>query len=72
MAPHDRKSHERDRKSGNRPFDLREWAKDRLERFKTPDIFHFVDALPAGRTVSLNRPRVLGASSLAAPETNKA
>ncbi|MEO6784354.1 MAG: AMP-dependent synthetase, partial [Bradyrhizobium sp.] len=45
--------------------DLREWSTDRLERFKTPDVFHFVDALPSGRTgkadraaarMSLNRP----------------
>jgi acyl-CoA synthetase (AMP-forming)/AMP-acid ligase II len=35
--------------------DLRDWAKDRLERFKTPDVFHFVDALPAGRTGKVDR-----------------
>ncbi|HWA48583.1 MAG TPA: fatty acid--CoA ligase family protein [Dongiaceae bacterium] len=35
--------------------DLREWARDRLERFKTPDAFHFVDALPAGRTGKADR-----------------
>lgn len=35
--------------------DLRAWAKDRLERFKTPDAFHFVDALPAGRTGKADR-----------------
>ena len=34
---------------------LRAWAKDRLERFKTPDVFHFVDALPAGRTGKADR-----------------
>lgn len=34
---------------------LREWAKDRLERFKTPDFFHFVDALPAGPTGKADR-----------------
>jgi acyl-CoA synthetase (AMP-forming)/AMP-acid ligase II len=53
----------RDRSLSER--DLREWAKNRLERFKIPDVFHFVDALPAGRTgkadraaarMSLNRP----------------
>lgn len=35
--------------------DLRAWAKDRLERFKTPDSFHFVAALPAGRTGKVDR-----------------
>lgn len=35
--------------------DLRVWAKDRLERFKTPDVFHFVAALPAGRTGKADR-----------------
>ncbi|HMN71285.1 MAG TPA: long-chain fatty acid--CoA ligase [Rhodoblastus sp.] len=35
--------------------DLRAWAKDRLERFKTPDAFHFVDALPTGRTGKADR-----------------
>ena len=35
--------------------DLRTWAKDRLERFKTPDVFHFVPALPAGRTGKADR-----------------
>ncbi len=35
--------------------DLRAWAKDRLERFKTPDVFHFVSALPAGRTGKADR-----------------
>lgn len=30
--------------------DLREWAKNWLERFKSPDVFHFVETLPAGRT----------------------
>ncbi|MCB1540137.1 MAG: long-chain fatty acid--CoA ligase [Rhodoblastus sp.] len=35
--------------------ELRAWAKDRLERFKTPDAFHFVDALPAGRTGKADR-----------------
>lgn len=35
--------------------DLRAWAKDRLERFKTPDVFHFVKALPAGRTGKVDR-----------------
>ena len=35
--------------------DLREWAKNRLERFKTPDLFHFVDALPAGPTGKADR-----------------
>lgn len=35
--------------------DLRAWAKDRLERFKTPDAFHFVETLPAGRTGKVDR-----------------
>jgi acyl-CoA synthetase (AMP-forming)/AMP-acid ligase II len=35
--------------------DLREWAKNRLERFKTPDFFHFVDALPVGPTGKADR-----------------
>ncbi len=34
---------------------LRAWAKDRLERFKTPDAFHFVSTLPAGRTGKADR-----------------
>ena len=43
----------RDRSLSER--DLREWAKNRLERFKTPDFFHFVDALPAGPTGKADR-----------------
>ena len=35
--------------------DLRAWSKERLERFKIPDVFHFVDALPAGRTGKADR-----------------
>jgi long-chain acyl-CoA synthetase len=35
--------------------DLRAWSKERLERFKTPDVFHFVDALPAGRSGKADR-----------------
>jgi long-chain acyl-CoA synthetase len=35
--------------------DLRAWSKERLERFKTPDVFHFVEALPAGRTGKADR-----------------
>jgi long-chain acyl-CoA synthetase len=35
--------------------DLRAWSKERLERFKTPDAFHFVDALPAGPTGKADR-----------------
>jgi len=31
------------------------WAKDRLERFKTPDEFHFVESLPPGRTGKADR-----------------
>lgn len=34
---------------------LRAWAAERLERFKTPDKFHFVDALPVGRTGTADR-----------------
>lgn len=43
------------RDPGLREADLRAWAKDKLERFKTPDAFHFVDALPAGRTGKADR-----------------
>jgi acyl-CoA synthetase (AMP-forming)/AMP-acid ligase II len=43
----------RDRNLSER--DLREWAKDRLERFKIPDVFHFVETLPAGRTGKADR-----------------
>jgi len=35
--------------------DLRAWSKERLEKFKTPDVFHFVDALPAGRSGKADR-----------------
>lgn len=35
--------------------DLRDWAQGRLERFKTPDVFHFVETLPAGRTGKADR-----------------
>lgn len=35
--------------------ELREWAKTRLERYKTPDVFHFVAELPAGRTGKADR-----------------
>jgi len=38
-----------------RETDLRTWVKSRLERFKTPDAFHFVTALPAGRTGKADR-----------------
>ncbi|MEM0990440.1 MAG: class I adenylate-forming enzyme family protein [Pseudomonadota bacterium] len=34
---------------------LRAWAADRLERFKTPDVFHFVQTLPVGRTGKADR-----------------
>src|SRR5215467_2193406 len=68
----------RDRSLSER--DLRKWAKDRLERFKTPDLFHFVDALPVGPTGKADRAAARmslkrSASSilgLAAPHTNKA
>ena len=43
----------RDRNLSER--DLREWAKDRLERFKIPDVFHFVETIPAGRTGKADR-----------------
>lgn len=36
-------------------LDLRAWAEGRLERFKTPDAFHFVETLPAGRTGKVDR-----------------
>lgn len=35
--------------------DLRLWAKEGIERFKIPDAFHFVEALPAGRTGKTDR-----------------
>lgn len=35
--------------------DLRVWASERIERFKMPDAFHFVDALPVGRTGKADR-----------------
>ncbi len=34
---------------------LRAWSAERLERFKTPDVFHFVDAIPVGRTGKADR-----------------
>lgn len=34
---------------------LREWAKERLDRFKLPDRIHFVADLPAGRTGKTDR-----------------
>lgn len=43
------------REPGLSEVDLRAWASDRLERFKTPDVFHFVEALPAGRTGKADR-----------------
>lgn len=35
--------------------DLREWARERIERFKLPDAIHFVDTLPVGRTGKADR-----------------
>jgi len=35
--------------------DLRTWSADRLERFKTPDVFHFVPNLPVGATGKTDR-----------------
>jgi len=34
---------------------LRIWSANRLERFKTPDVFHFVASLPVGRTGKADR-----------------
>ncbi len=34
---------------------LRAWSAERLERFKTPDVFHFVDTIPVGRTGKADR-----------------
>ncbi len=34
---------------------LRAWSAERLERFKTPDVFHFVDSIPVGRTGKADR-----------------
>jgi long-chain acyl-CoA synthetase len=35
--------------------DLREWLRERIERFKVPDAIHFVDTLPVGRTGKADR-----------------
>ncbi|MBC3844484.1 long-chain fatty acid--CoA ligase [Streptacidiphilus sp. 4-A2] len=35
--------------------ELRRWAKSRLEAYKLPDIIHFLDALPQGRTGKIDR-----------------
>jgi long-chain acyl-CoA synthetase len=35
--------------------DLREWARERIERFKFPDVIHFVGTLPVGRTGKADR-----------------
>jgi acyl-CoA synthetase (AMP-forming)/AMP-acid ligase II len=35
--------------------DLREWSRERIERFKVPDAIHFVDTLPVGRTGKADR-----------------
>jgi acyl-CoA synthetase (AMP-forming)/AMP-acid ligase II len=35
--------------------DLREWARERVERFKLPDAIHFVAALPIGSTGKADR-----------------
>jgi acyl-CoA synthetase (AMP-forming)/AMP-acid ligase II len=35
--------------------DLREWARERIERFKLPDAILFVDTLPIGRTGKADR-----------------
>jgi long-chain acyl-CoA synthetase len=40
---------------------LRDWARERLERYKLPDAIHFVDTLPVGRTGKADR----GAARLA-------
>ena len=37
---------------------LRDWAAQRLDRFKLPDAIHFVDALPLGRTGKTDRGRL--------------
>jgi long-chain acyl-CoA synthetase len=34
---------------------LREWSRERIERFKVPDAIHFVDTLPVGRTGKADR-----------------
>lgn len=34
---------------------LRAWSAERLERFKTPDVFHFVNSIPVGRTGKADR-----------------
>jgi acyl-CoA synthetase (AMP-forming)/AMP-acid ligase II len=35
--------------------DLRDWARERIERYKVPDAIHFVDTLPVGRTGKADR-----------------
>ncbi len=35
--------------------DLREWIAGRIERFKWPDVYHFVRELPIGRTGKVDR-----------------
>jgi len=35
--------------------DLREWLRERIERFKVPDAIHLVDTLPVGRTGKADR-----------------
>jgi long-chain acyl-CoA synthetase len=34
---------------------LRAWAAERIERYKLPDVIHFRDALPLGRTGKADR-----------------
>jgi long-chain acyl-CoA synthetase len=35
--------------------DLRDWITNRIERFKCPDVYHFVPELPTGRTGKVDR-----------------
>jgi long-chain acyl-CoA synthetase len=35
--------------------DLRDWIANRIERFKWPDVYHFVPELPTGHTGKVNR-----------------
>ena len=40
-----------------RPAELREFLRERLEKYKQPDVFYFARELPAGRTGKADRGR---------------
>jgi long-chain acyl-CoA synthetase len=57
-----------------RPAELREFLRERLEKYKQPDVFYFARELPAGRTGKADRGRfaaMLEAGELA-PQTEEA